>query len=219
MLRIYLFATILLMVECASLVKSSSNATVWLASPRDQPVIILRSDQMIPSTIDCQQNRKTYKEGETWFVGHLLYKCMKLGAYAIIGCRTRKGRQMVIGETFIDDFIAHQCFKDNSKIYYRESPCDIPGQPSCGSFEQEPLTIPFILQLQSNLHTKVAFQNSPKVGAVASIDRTGQNGGFPPTAGLPQGWKIVDSHGVPVPIDRIRVITSYLVSLISRLTI
>ncbi|EFO15877.1 hypothetical protein LOAG_12632 [Loa loa] len=137
MLRIYLSATVLLTVECAGLTKISTNITAWLASPRDSPMIILQANQMIPVTIDCQQNGKAYKEGETWFTGHLLYKCMKFGAYTIIGCRTRNGRSMIIGETYIDDYIAHQCFEDNSKIYYREFPCDIPEQPLCGSLKQE----------------------------------------------------------------------------------
>ncbi|KAL3993792.1 hypothetical protein ACH3XW_19025 [Acanthocheilonema viteae] len=137
MLRICIFATLLYTIECVSLTRTSHNVTAWLTSSGNAPMIILQANQMIPSAINCQQNGKTYKEGESWYRGHLLYKCMKFGAYTILGCRTRKDRPMIIGETYIDDFIAHQCFEDNSKIYYRESPCGILGQPSCGSFEQE----------------------------------------------------------------------------------
>ncbi|KAK6103946.1 hypothetical protein QQG55_14430 [Brugia pahangi] len=137
MLRIHIPAIILLSIESASLANLSTNITAWLAPSRGTPTIILRANEMIPSTVHCQQSGKTYKEGETWYTGHLLYKCMKFGAYTILGCRTRKGRPMIISETYIDDFIVHQCFEENSKIYYRESPCDMPGQPLCGSFEQE----------------------------------------------------------------------------------
>lgn len=62
MLRIYLSATILFTIECASLTKTSANVTAWLATSRDPPVIILQNNQMIPSVVDCQQNGKIYKE-------------------------------------------------------------------------------------------------------------------------------------------------------------
>uniref|UniRef100_A0A8L7T909 Uncharacterized protein n=1 Tax=Brugia malayi TaxID=6279 RepID=A0A8L7T909_BRUMA len=96
---------------------------------------------------------------------------MKFGAYTILGCRTRKGRPMIISETYIDDFIVHQCFEENSKIYYRESLCDMPGQPLCGSFEE--------------------------------------------VANLSQDWKIVNSYGTTIPLNRIEVINSYPLNLIS----
>ncbi|VDK89346.1 unnamed protein product [Onchocerca ochengi] len=169
MLRICISATILLMIECANLMKTSTNITVWLAS-RDKPVIILKNNQMIPSTIDCHHNGKTYKEGETWFTGHLLYNCSKFGAYTIIGCRTKNGRSMIIGEIYINDFIAHQCFEENS----RKS------------------KIPIVFD-QIN-QTEI---------------------GYPSIAGLPQGWKIVDSNGQMIPLSRIKVIYSYLPNIVT----
>ncbi|VDO32146.1 unnamed protein product [Brugia timori] len=131
--------------------------------------------------------------GETWYTGHLLYKCMKFGAYTILGCRTRKGRPMIISETYIDDFIVHQCFEENSKIYYRESLCDMPGQPLCGSFEE----------------------NSSKIAIVALFDRINQTGNYPSVANLSQDWKIVNSYGTTIPLNRIEVINSYPLNLIS----
>uniref|UniRef100_A0A8R1TPL0 Abnormal cell migration protein 18-like fibronectin type I domain-containing protein n=1 Tax=Onchocerca volvulus TaxID=6282 RepID=A0A8R1TPL0_ONCVO len=199
MLRICISATILLMVECTNLMKTSTNITVWLAS-RDKPVIILKNNQMIPSTIDCHHNGKTYKEGETWFTGHLLYNCSKFGAYTIIGCRTKNGRSMIIGEIYINDFIAHQCFEENSRVYYRESPCDLTGEPSCASFKQE--LISYLINLNCN---KICDIKSKIPIVFDQINQT--EIGYPSIAGLPQGWKIVDSNGQMIPLSRIKVIS------------
>uniref|UniRef100_A0AAF5RXA5 Uncharacterized protein n=1 Tax=Wuchereria bancrofti TaxID=6293 RepID=A0AAF5RXA5_WUCBA len=109
------------------------------------------------------------------------------GAYTILGCRTRKGRSMIIGETYIDDFIVHQCFQENSKIYYRESPCDMPGQPLCIT--------------------------------VALFDRINKSGNYPSVTNLSQDWKIVNSHGITIPLNRIEVINSYPLNVISTATI
>uniref|UniRef100_A0A1I8EBT5 Secreted protein n=1 Tax=Wuchereria bancrofti TaxID=6293 RepID=A0A1I8EBT5_WUCBA len=84
MLRIYISAIILLAIEYASLANTSTNITAWLAPSRGPPLIILQANQMIPSTVDCQQNGKTYKEGKTWYTGHLLYKCMALILYLVV---------------------------------------------------------------------------------------------------------------------------------------
>uniref|UniRef100_A0A915Q6R3 S-protein homolog n=1 Tax=Setaria digitata TaxID=48799 RepID=A0A915Q6R3_9BILA len=179
MLRIYLFTTILITVECANSTKVLANVTAWLTFPSNRtPMIILQSGQTIPSAVECNMNGKKYKEDQKWFIGHLQYKCLKFGAYTIIGCRTRKGRSMNIGETYIDDFVAHQCFQDGSKVYYRESPCDLDGEPSCSSF----------------------LRNSSAI-SITLIDQTN---GYPAVAGLPRGWKIVNSRGETIPLNRVQ---------------
>lgn len=62
MLRIYLYGTVLLTVKYVDMTKTSPNVTAWLASSRDPPMIILQTNQMIPSVTDCKQNGKTFKE-------------------------------------------------------------------------------------------------------------------------------------------------------------
>ncbi|KAM3721971.1 Uncharacterized protein ACO02O_09712 [Dirofilaria immitis] len=217
MLWFYISAIILPTIECNNLMKISTNITAWLASG-NPPMIILQNNQMIPLTIDCHQNGKIYKEGESWFTGHLLYKCSKFGIHTILGCRTRKGRPMNIGETYIDDFIAYQCFKENSNIYYRESPCDLLGEPSCSSFKQKG---PINCFIDLMIAIKFAILTKPtKLPVANSLDRTGKmKFGHPSIGDLPQGWKIVDSNGEIIPLSRIRVVASYLVNSTPTVTI
>ncbi|VDN21056.1 unnamed protein product, partial [Gongylonema pulchrum] len=150
------FSTILIVVKCASsLPRTTANITVWpVYASRNSTTVVLSDSEMVPSTIDCHKDGKTYKQsnvvqstkyelqGEIWSSGHLRFKCMKLGAYTILGCRTKNDRPLSVGETYIDDFIAYQCFKRGSTTYYRESACDLVGQPSCDSFRKNPPDAP-----------------------------------------------------------------------------
>uniref|UniRef100_A0A0M3I7W7 Abnormal cell migration protein 18-like fibronectin type I domain-containing protein n=1 Tax=Ascaris lumbricoides TaxID=6252 RepID=A0A0M3I7W7_ASCLU len=123
------------------------------------------SSQLFSMPTNCSHAGKIYKQGEHWYAGHLRYRCGKFGVYEILGCRTDKEKILEIGETYIDDNVAHQCFQKSSAIYYRQSVCGILGQPDCD-----------------------------KLTTLAA-------------AGLPEGWKIVDAKGNPIPLSSIRVIS------------
>ncbi|VDK43998.1 unnamed protein product [Gongylonema pulchrum] len=152
------FSTILIVVKCAStLPRTTANITVWpVFASRNSTTVVLSDSEMVPSTIDCHKDGKTYKQGEIWSSGHLRFKCMKLGAYTILGCRTKNDRPLSVGETYIDDFIAYQCFKRGSTTYYRESACDLVGQPSCDSFRKVHILLyRSIINYKNNFHIQI----------------------------------------------------------------
>ncbi|VDN86928.1 unnamed protein product, partial [Brugia pahangi] len=57
--------------------------------------------------------------------------------------------------------------------------------------------------------------NSSKIAIVALFDRINQTGNYPSVANLSQDWKIVNSYGTTTPLNRIEVINSYPLNLIS----
>ncbi|VDM44870.1 unnamed protein product [Toxocara canis] len=105
------------------------------------------------------------------------------------GCRTNNDRPLEIGETYVDDNVAHQCFRKESAIYYRQSVCGMLGQPDC-----------------NKLTTDVVAQDQSPSSPTGFID---QLHGMPAleAAGLPEGWRIVDAQGKPIPLSSIRVIS------------
>ena len=47
------------------------------------------------------------------------------------GCVANDGHQLEIGEKYVNDNLAHQCFVRNSTVFYRQSICGMHGQPDC----------------------------------------------------------------------------------------
>ncbi|KAK0394941.1 hypothetical protein QR680_001022 [Steinernema hermaphroditum] len=156
------------------------------------PAIIGNTSTVIysmPTT--CEKDGKTYREGETWNRGHLRYKCAKYGVYSIEGCRTDKDRELQIGESFVDENVVHQCYTRDGAVYYRQAVCGIYGQPACEDMKDP---------------TKFMMPTAPTQVRTVNIPQNPASG-LPQLAGLPEGWRIVDKNGNPVPISDIRITT------------
>uniref|UniRef100_A0A1I7Z9A6 Secreted protein n=1 Tax=Steinernema glaseri TaxID=37863 RepID=A0A1I7Z9A6_9BILA len=143
----------------------------------------------MPTT--CEKDGRTYREGETWNRGHLRYKCAKYGVYSIEGCRTDKDRELQIGESFVDENVVHQCYTRDGAVYYRQAVCGIYGQPACEDMKDP---------------TKFMMPTAPTQVRTVNIPQNPASG-LPQLAGLPEGWRIVDKNGNPIPISDIRITT------------
>uniref|UniRef100_A0A915ALK4 Abnormal cell migration protein 18-like fibronectin type I domain-containing protein n=1 Tax=Parascaris univalens TaxID=6257 RepID=A0A915ALK4_PARUN len=174
--------------------EKSSTKTVTLPATISEVITFNAaspSSQLFSMPTNCSHAGKTYKQGEHWYAGHLRYMCGKFGVYEILGCRTDKEKILEIGETYVDDNVAHQCFQKSSAIYYRQSICGILGQPDCDKLTTDVL---------------------PRSKTSSPDGNLDQSEGMPAlaAAGLPEGWKIVDAKGNPIPLSSIRVISKTL---------
>uniref|UniRef100_A0A1I8EBD1 Uncharacterized protein n=1 Tax=Wuchereria bancrofti TaxID=6293 RepID=A0A1I8EBD1_WUCBA len=72
-----------------------------------------------------------------------------------------------------------------------------------------------------NLHVTCQdnHYNSSKIVTVALFDRINKSGNYPSVTNLSQDWKIVNSHGITIPLNRIEVINSYPLNVISTATV
>jgi len=139
---------------------------------------------------ECSKEGKTYKPGDTWHIGHLRYRCGKFGLYEITGCLAEGGKELKVGEDFVEDNLAHQCFSKDSSVYYRMITCGVAGQPACNKVDHDT--------------GKPGYSSS--ASTVPLIDQTHGLPGLP-AAGLPDGWRIIDAKGNPVPLTGIKVIS------------
>ncbi|EJW78239.1 hypothetical protein WUBG_10852 [Wuchereria bancrofti] len=69
------------------------------------------------------------------------------------------------------------------------------------------------------INVVVQEKNSSKIVTVALFDRINKSGNYPSVTNLSQDWKIVNSHGITIPLNRIEVINSYPLNVISTATI
>ncbi|TMS34203.1 hypothetical protein L596_001840 [Steinernema carpocapsae] len=189
--RLFIFVALLLLLQSSTHV-GASDATASAETTTDAPAIIGNTSTVIysmPTT--CEKDGKTYREGEKWNRGHLRYKCAKYGVYSIEGCRTDKDRELQIGESFVDENVVHQCYTRDGAVYYRQAVCGIYGQPACEDMKDP---------------TRFSMPTAPTQVRTVSVPPNPASG-LPQLAGLPEGWRIVDKNGNPVPISDIRITT------------
>jgi hypothetical protein len=119
------------------------------------------------------------------------------------GCITEKARPLQIGEDYVIDNVAHRCFRRDSSVYYRQFICGVFGQPPCDKVQ--------IIISNCNCFENffIDFQLDSVTNETTTIKtNSGNLGGLPAIAGLPDGWKIVDAQGNPVHVSNIHVVSS-----------
>jgi len=78
----------------------------------------------------CMRNGTEYKEGDTFSLNHIRYKCQD-GAIDITGCYIDEQRDLGIGSDVVEKNMVYRCYRLGPKVEYNEYSCGYNGTPSC----------------------------------------------------------------------------------------
>jgi hypothetical protein len=86
--------------------------------------------QYFTKSTGCVRNGTEYKEGDTFSLNHIRYKCQD-GAIDITGCYIDEQRDLGLGADVVEKNMVYRCYRNGPKVQYNEYACGYNGTPSC----------------------------------------------------------------------------------------